>query len=107
MSKESILEQLRQLLIAAKLCSEDVEKGISEAQEELLDGQRALQREAETPSLTQRMLAALREDVSLLQRIADLSRDLQARARRKPQSAGGRCSAALLMGQEPLLRVQP
>ncbi len=87
MSKESILQQLRQLLIAAKLCSEDVEKGISEAQEELLVVQRTLQREAETPSLTQRMLAALREDVSLLQRIADLSLELSKTSAPQPPAA--------------------
>lgn len=76
MSKESIIKQLRQLLITAKLSSEDVEKGVSEARDELRDGQRTLQRETETPSLSQRMLVALKEDVSCLQRIVDLSDEL-------------------------------
>jgi hypothetical protein len=77
MSKESMQEQLRQLLIAANLLtSDDFDKGIAEAKEELLEGQRTLQRESETPTLYQRRLHALREDVSALQRIADLSDQL-------------------------------
>ena len=69
-------EQLRQLLIAANLTSDDSDKGVAEAKEELLEGQRTLQRESQTPTLSQRRLHALREDVSALQRIADLSDQL-------------------------------
>jgi hypothetical protein len=70
---ESMQEQLRQLLVAAKLTSSDLELGVAEANEELNAAQRTLQRESEAASMTQRALNVLREDVSNLQRIVDVS----------------------------------
>ena len=66
---DSIQEQLRQLLVAAKLTSSDLELGVAEANEELNAGQRTLQRESEAASMTQRALNVLREYVSNLQHI--------------------------------------
>ena len=73
---DSIQEQLRQLLVAAKLTSSDLELGVAEANEELNAGQRTLQRESEAASMTQRALNVLREYVSNLKRIIDLSSQL-------------------------------
>ena len=42
MSKELMQEQLQQLLVAAKLSSDDIGKGVAEAKEELLERQREL-----------------------------------------------------------------
>jgi hypothetical protein len=49
MSKELMQEQLQQLLVAAKLSSDDIGKGVAEAKKELLEGQRTLQRESQAP----------------------------------------------------------
>ena len=76
MSKELMQEQLRQLLIAAKLSSADTAKGVAEAKEELLEGQRTLQRESVTPFLSRLLLDTIREVVSTLQCIVDLSHEL-------------------------------
>jgi hypothetical protein len=76
MSKELMQEQLQQLLVAAKLSSDDIGKGVAEAKEELLEVERTLQRESQAPSLSQRMLNAVREDAAALQRIVDLGDEI-------------------------------
>lgn len=70
---ESMQEHLRQLLVATQLTSSDLELGVAEANEELNAGQRTLQRESGAASMTQRALNVLREYVSNLQRIVDVS----------------------------------
>ncbi len=63
-------------MVAPKLSSDDIGKGVAEAKEELLEVERTLQRESETPSLPQRMLNAVREDAAALQRIVDFGDEI-------------------------------
>ena len=76
MSKESKQEQLRLLLAAAELPTEDIQQSVVEAQRELLKGQQTLQQQAAAPSLPPRTLKSLREDVAALQCIVDLSHEI-------------------------------
>ena len=76
MSKESKQEQLRLLLAAAELPTEDIQQSVVEAQRELLKGQQTLLQQAADPSLPPRTLKSLREDVAALQCIVDLSHEL-------------------------------
>jgi hypothetical protein len=76
MSKESKQEQLRLLLAAAELPTEDIQQSVVEAQRELLKGQQTLLQQAADPSLPPRTLKSLREDVAALQLIVDLSHEI-------------------------------
>ncbi len=76
MSKESKQEQLRQLLAAKDLSSEDTQQGVNQAQAELVGVRQTLQQQSESPSLPHRMIKTLNEDCAALQRIIDLSHEI-------------------------------
>ncbi len=76
MSKESKQEQLRQLLAANDLSSEDTQQGVNQAKAELIQLRQTLQQQSESPSLPQRAIKTLNEDCAALQRIIDLSHEI-------------------------------
>ena len=76
MSKESKQEQLKLLLAAADLSTEDIQQSVVEAQRELFKGQETLQQQAAAPSLPRNTLKSLHEYVASLQRIVDLNHEL-------------------------------
>ena len=76
MSKDSKQEQLRQLLAANDLSSEDTQQGVNQAKAELIQLRQTLQQQSESPSLPQRMIKTLNEECAALQRIIDLSHEI-------------------------------
>ena len=76
MSKESKQEQLRQLLAANDLSTEDTQQGVNQAQAELIQLRQTLQQQSKSPSLPQRAIKTINEDCAALQRIIDLSHEI-------------------------------